>query len=75
VTIPLRHPDRAIVARPSRPDRSRQPDRRIALEDIGRGLVVGAGVGVLLMAGHTGVLGVTAAGILAIGAALASWDS
>jgi hypothetical protein len=75
VTIPLRRPERAPVVRPARPHESVHSERRLALEDIGRGLLVGAGVGALLMAGHTGVLGVTAAGILAIGAALASWGA
>jgi hypothetical protein len=39
-----------------------------------RGLLVGAAIGILLVAGSFGVASVVAIGVLALGAALLSWD-
>lgn len=39
-----------------------------------RGILVGAGIGVLLVAGSLGITPVVVIGVLALGAALMSWD-
>ncbi|HET7030257.1 MAG TPA: hypothetical protein VFI34_07080 [Candidatus Limnocylindrales bacterium] len=54
-----------------------EPDGSIlalAAEVLVRGLLIGAGIGAVLMTTQiNGVLGVAAAGVVAIGAALVSW--
>jgi hypothetical protein len=44
-----------------------------AVEVIGRGLAVGIGIGILLIAGP-GAVSLTTIGVLAIGSALVSWS-
>ena len=53
--------------------RRHRPVVRAAVEVVGRGLAVGVGLGILLIAGP-GAASLTALGILALGAALLSWD-
>ena len=55
--------------------RRRSDSVRAGIVDIAvRGLVVGAGVGVLLRSADIGAVSLTVVGILALGAALVSWS-
>ena len=68
---------RSIVTRPAVQTTVRsRPTVRLAAEVALRALLVGIGLGVILVEGHIqAFVGVATAGILAIGASLASWQS
>ncbi|MFL5778864.1 MAG: hypothetical protein ACJ761_07975 [Chloroflexota bacterium] len=81
MAVQLLRPDRVIVrsasavsAGPS--DRRTQRIARTAVEALVRSLLIGIGIGVTISMGEPrGVVGIATVGILAIGAALASWDT
>jgi hypothetical protein len=67
--------DRIVVHRGPISARSRRA-ARTAMGTVVRSSLIGLGVGVSLTPDHSGgVLGLTTVGILAIGAALASWNA
>jgi uncharacterized membrane-anchored protein YitT (DUF2179 family) len=61
-----------FVATPARRTQRSIPSAMI-LGVVARGLLVGLGLGAVLVAGGTSAVGIVVAGILAIGASLASW--
>ena len=69
-----------ITVRRTTPRRARDPRAdsriRIAAGAIVRSLLIGLAIGVTVSLGHPGgVVGIATVGVLAIGAALASWDT
>jgi hypothetical protein len=79
MALPMARPERVEVRlvaprRSFRPSTlGRVPHLGAAVEAIGRGLAVGIGLGILVIAGP-GAASLTTIGLLAIGAALVSWS-
>jgi hypothetical protein len=46
----------------------------LVLDVVVRGLLIGIGIGVLLTSAQAGIAAITVLGLLALGAALLSWD-
>jgi hypothetical protein len=61
------------AVRRSRPSMSRGAAMTSAVDVAVRGLLAGAGIGILLV-GHAGFASIPVLGVLALGAALLSWD-
>jgi hypothetical protein len=78
MAVQLARLDQVIVRR-NTVGTTRRADRHAigtALGAILRSLLIGVGIGVTLMLGHPGgIVGIATVGVLAIGAALASWDT
>jgi F0F1-type ATP synthase assembly protein I len=74
--VQLRRPTKVHfgVATPREESRSRSSAVSLALDVVLRGLLIGVGIGVLLMTAHAGIASITVLGLLALGAALLSWD-
>jgi hypothetical protein len=79
MAVELARPDHIVVGTPSSslsPGPRAEQLLRTAVEAIVRSLLIGLGVGVTVSLGHTAsIIGIATVGILAIGAALASWSS
>jgi hypothetical protein len=79
MAVELARPDHIVVRTPSTTLSTgprAQQFVRAAIEAIVRSLLIGVGVGVTISVGHSAsVVGIATVGILAIGAALASWGS
>jgi hypothetical protein len=75
MTFLPRHPDQINVSlgRLARMPRV-SPSASTAIGILVRGLASGVGVGIVLMAGTAGVGSIVGVGVLALGAALLSWD-
>jgi hypothetical protein len=73
MTIHLQRPAHVRVRLAGRRTRRRQGWIALALAALGRGLLVGIALGVFLVTG-SGVASVTLVGVIALGAALMSWD-
>jgi hypothetical protein len=72
--VDVRRPDRVRFSVRER-DAESWSTRRVVLELAVRGLATGFGVGLLVMAGsHAAVAEVAVIGVIAIGAALLSWE-
>jgi len=75
MAIQLQRPTNIRIGAARRPGRSarRGAIATTALDVAVRGLLAGAGIGILLVA-HAGFASVPVLGVLALGAALISWD-
>ncbi len=75
MAIPLQRPTNIRIGAARRPRRSTRRERLTitALDVAVRGLLAGAGIGILLVA-HAGFASIPVLGVLALGAALLSWD-
>jgi hypothetical protein len=72
--VDVHRPERIRLAIRGQEARERAT-RRLWLELVVRGLATGFGVGLLVMAGaHAAVAEIAVIGVIAIGAALLSWD-
>ena len=61
---------------PREPDEARDRLVRTGIETVVRSSLIGIGIGISLTPDHSGgVIGIAAVGVLAIGAALASWGT
>jgi hypothetical protein len=73
MTIHLQRPAHVRVRLAGRRTRRRQRWVGLALAGLGRGLLVGIALGIFLVTG-AGVGSITLVGVIALGAALLSWD-
>jgi hypothetical protein len=77
MALPLAHPDRIELRVAGRTRSLDFNSPRLAIRTVvgvvARGLAIGVGLGLLLIAGP-GASSLIAAGVLALGAALLSWD-
>ncbi len=60
---------------PSEATEARARAARTAVETVVRSSLIGIGIGVSLAPDRSGVIGIATVGVLAIGAALASWGA
>jgi F0F1-type ATP synthase assembly protein I len=75
MAIDLHRPSRVRVGVRSEARRPGRSIAAVAIPVVLRGLTVGVGVGILLATGaHAGPASIAALGVLALGAALLSWD-
>jgi hypothetical protein len=76
MAVQLHRPHRVRMALVDRRGRAgRRSSLRSSLVDVAlRGLLLGIGIGILLRAVDAGPVSLTVAGIVALGAALASWS-
>jgi hypothetical protein len=73
MTVLPRIPDR-VGLRLGRPWRARRASQLDLLSVTARGLLIGIGVGIVVVAGARDVESIAGIGVLALGAALLSWD-
>ena len=74
MAIQLQRPTNIRIGVVRRPGRSRHVALTTTAVDVAvRGLLAGAGIGILLVA-HAGFASIPVLGVLALGAALLSWD-
>ena len=73
MALHLQRPVHVRIRVAGRRTRHRQGWLALALAALGRGLLVGIALGVFLVTG-SGVASITLVGVIALGAALLSWD-